>query len=104
MSLMALKPLTGLFTLLFFILNTVKVVKAGQISCPALQCEDPLIDGKIDYDLCWSVDETQPIVTYTAHTCEWYLAKEKSNLEIDVISTCDFSALSGEYAWVDELT
>jgi len=40
----------------------------------------------------------------TAHNCEWYIATEKSNLEIDVTSTCDFSASSGEYAWADELT
>ena len=39
-----------------------------------------------------------------SHDCEWYIANEKSNLEVDVISTCDFSATNGEFAWVDELT
>lgn len=39
-----------------------------------------------------------------SHDCEWYIAKEKSNLELDVISTCDFTATNGEFAWVDELT
>ncbi len=98
-SIMALKPL-----LLTMVIMFITTVLGKEISCPTLQCDDPLEDGKIDYDLCWSVDETQPLMTYTAHKCEWYLAKEKSNLEIDVISTCDFSASSGEYAWVDELT
>ena len=36
--------------------------------------------------------------------CEWYIAQEKSNLELNVPSLCDFSANSGEFAWVDELT
>ena len=39
-----------------------------------------------------------------SHDCDWYIANEKSNLEVDVISTCDFSATNGEFAWVDELT
>ena len=39
-----------------------------------------------------------------SYNCEWYIAKEKSNLELDVISTCDFTATNGEFAWVEELT
>ena len=39
-----------------------------------------------------------------SHSCEWYIAKEKSNLEISAISTCDFTAGNDEFAWVNELT
>lgn len=39
-----------------------------------------------------------------SHDCEWYIANEKSNIEIDVISTCDFTTSDGKFAWVDELT
>ena len=42
--------------------------------------------------------------TVIAHECEWYIAQEKSNLEVGVISTCDFEANGGEFAWVNELT
>ena len=79
-------------------------VSADKISCPLLQCDPPQLGGKITYDLCWKVDETQPMTIMKSHDCEWYIANEKSNLEVDVISTCDFSAQNGEFAWVDELT
>lgn len=39
-----------------------------------------------------------------SYDCEWYIAQEKSNLEVGVESTCDFTTMSGEFAWVDELT
>lgn len=39
-----------------------------------------------------------------AYSCDWYIGAEKSNLAINVPSTCDFSATNGEFAWVDELT
>ena len=39
-----------------------------------------------------------------SYNCEWYIAQEKSNLELDVPSLCDFSATSGEFAWVNELS
>ena len=39
-----------------------------------------------------------------AYECSWYIAQEKSNLDIDVVSTCDFSATNGKFAWVDEQT
>ena len=39
-----------------------------------------------------------------SYNCEWYIAKEKSNLELNVPSLCDFSATSGEFAWVNETT
>mmetsp|Transcript_38812 Transcript_38812/g.50816 ORF Transcript_38812/g.50816 Transcript_38812/m.50816 type:complete len:98 (+) Transcript_38812:180-473(+) len=39
-----------------------------------------------------------------SYNCEWYIASEKSNLELGVPSLCDFSATSGEFAWVNELT
>ena len=42
--------------------------------------------------------------TMRAYDCDWYIGKEKSNLDVDVVSTCDFSATSGEFAFVDELT
>ena len=61
-------------------------------------------DGPIDYDLCWQVDVQQPMQTMRAYDCDWYIGKEKSNLDVDVVSTCDFSATSGEFAFVDELT
>ena len=31
--------------------------QAAKISCPILQCDDPSLDGPIDYDLCWEVEE-----------------------------------------------
>ena len=39
-----------------------------------------------------------------SYTCDWYVAKEKSNLDVGIASTCDFSRSNGEFAWVDELT
>ena len=39
-----------------------------------------------------------------SHDCEWYIANDKSNIEIDVISTCDFTTTNGKFAWVDEMT
>lgn len=39
-----------------------------------------------------------------AYQCDWYIANEKSNLEIDAVSTCDFSTATSEFAWVDEQT
>jgi len=39
-----------------------------------------------------------------SYKCEWYIAQEKSNLELNVPSLCDFSATSGEFAWVNERT
>ena len=30
---------------------------ADEISCPILQCDDPALDGPIDYDLCWHVTQ-----------------------------------------------
>ena len=80
------------------------VVKADKISCPILQCDDPILGGPINYDLCWKVDETQPMTIMKSHSCDWYIANEKSNLEAGLVSTCDFSATNGEFAWVDELT
>ena len=39
-----------------------------------------------------------------SYDCDWYIANEKSNLEVSVMSTCDFSANEGEFAWVNEAT
>lgn len=39
-----------------------------------------------------------------SYDCDWYIANEKSNLEVSVMSTCDFSATEGEFAWVNEAT
>ena len=39
-----------------------------------------------------------------SYQCDWYVAKEKSNLDVGIASTCDFSRSNGEFAWVDELT
>jgi len=39
-----------------------------------------------------------------SYNCNWYIAQEKSNLESTVTRLCDFSANSGEFAWVNELT
>ena len=91
------------FAFLLLILGCV-AVKDGKITCPILQCDEPLLGGPIDYDLCWKVEENQPMGKMTSHDCEWYIANEKSNLEVDVISTCDFTATNGEFAWVNELT
>jgi len=88
----------------FILLLVGSLVEAEKIACPVLQCSDPLLDGPIDYDLCWKVEENQPMTIMKSHDCEWYIGNEKSNLEVDVISTCDFSATNGEFAWVDELT
>jgi len=52
---MAKKPWSGFIALIVMTFTT--NVKAAEISCPKMFCEDPLLDGKIDYDLCWSVDE-----------------------------------------------
>lgn len=88
----------------FTLLTLGSLVRAESIACPKLICGDPDPDGPIDYDLCWKVVEEQPMRTMKAYDCDWYIGNEKSNLEVDVISTCDFSATTGEYAWVDELT
>lgn len=47
---------------------------ADEISCPILVCEDPALDGPIDYDLCWHVTDEQPMKTIRSHNCEWYIA------------------------------
>ena len=90
-------------TLMLLLLGS--AVKAEKIACPILQCSDPLLDGPIDYDLCWKVEDNQPMTIMKSHDCVWYIGNEKSNLEVDVISTCDFTAHEdGGFAWVDELT
>ena len=80
------------------------VTKAAQISCPILQCTEPQLGGAIDYDLCLKIDETQPMTVLRSYDCDWYIANEKSNLEVSVMSTCDFSANEGKFAWVNEAT
>lgn len=77
---------------------------AETISCPVLTCTEPDLGGAVDYDLCWKVEETQPMTIMRAYQCDWYIANDKSNLDLDVTSTCDFSATNGKFAWVDEST
>jgi len=78
--------------------------RAAKISCPILQCDDPLLNGPIEYDLCWKVEEVQPMRVIRSYDCDWYIGNEKSNLKEGVTSTCDFSVKSGEFAWINELT
>lgn len=89
------------FALLLFA-SLVTLGLADMISCPVLQCTEPDLGGAVDYDLCWKVEEAQPMKIMRAYQCDWYIANEKSNLEIDAVSTCDFSTATNEFAWVNE--
>ena len=82
--------------------------KADQISCPILQCNDPYEgNGELDkshYDLCWKVEEEQPMKIMNVYSCDWYKSNSKSKLNAGAARQCDFSPSMSEFAWLDELT
>ena len=94
------------FSFIFAVVVTLvtKMASAAPISCPVLQCSEPILGLPIDYDLCLNITETQPMTIVKSYDCDWYIAQEKSNLEVGVVSTCDFTVETGEFAWVNELT
>ena len=48
---------------------------ADTISCPILQCNEPYLgntDTEIEKDMCWTVEENQPMEVMRSHECSWY--------------------------------
>ena len=80
---------------------SVAAVKAKEISCPELLCEDPDPILPARPDLCYLHDGEQPSEIIRTHPCSWYNSNSKTLIEAND-RVCEFDRLSGIYAWVDE--